>query len=104
MSVKKFIFILITVSFTVILLLVFKHIPANTIPYIKDYVPVVYIDSDGTEEDIIIKEKEIITKSEPKVEIKETMSISSNEINYTASQYHNFEKIIDELIIETKEY
>ena len=98
MSIKKFVFILIKASFTVILLLIFKYVPANSVPYVKDYVPIVYTSSEES------LHKDINTEpTEPKIIMKESSNVSSNEINYTASQYHNFEKIIDESIIVTKE-
>lgn len=98
MSVKKFVFILITASFTVILLLIFKYVPASSVPYIKDYVPIVY-----TSREEPLRENIDAEPTTPKIVIEESTNVSGNEVNYTASQYHNFEKIIDELIIETKE-
>lgn len=98
MSVKKMVFILITASFTVILLLIFRYVPANSVPYIKDYIPIVYTSNEET-----MQEEKNTEPVEPKIIMKESSSVSGNEINYTASQYHNFEKIIDELIMETKD-
>lgn len=96
MSVKKFTFSLIMVSFTVILLLVFKYVPASSIPFIKNYVPIIYTNNEEPFQNETENSPNIILHSEGAAEKED-----SN--NYTASQYHNFEKIIDELIIETKE-